>query len=162
MGLMVTKTCRACGHRVLVTPQETRGVGRPYARCTNCYATILLGSRNEWRLKSPRSRAAYIIGRCYVASVLPVALVVLIGYGLWVSAIAHPINDTGLMLVLIGVCVTGILVGLGRAVVRIQDDIGRSNRRMRNADYRHRLREMGLLPDAEYQAKHLPRRRRSR
>ena len=153
MGLMVTKPCRACGDRVLVAPQETRGIGRPYVRCTNCNATILLDSRNEWGLKSPGSRAAYIIGRCYPAFLLPTAFVVLIGYGLWVSDTAHPINDTGLLMVLIGLCLTGILLGLYPAVVRIQDDIGRSDRRMRNADYRNRLREMGLFQDAEYASK---------
>ena len=153
MGLMLTKTCRACGDRVLVTLQETRGVGRPYARCTNCGAAILLGSRNEWSLKSPRSRAAYIFGQCYMAVLLPVTLVVLIGLALWAFTSAHPINDTGLPLFLIGACLTGVLFGLYRAVVRIQDDIGRSDRRMRNADYRRRLGTMGLLREAEYEAR---------
>ena len=151
MGLMVTRSCRACGDRILVTPQETRGVGRPYARCTNCYATILLGTRNEWTLKSRRSRAAYVIGRCCPALVVPVSLAVLIGFGLWVSGVLHPINDTGLLWALIGLCVTGILLGTYRAVGRIRDDIGRSARRMRNVDYRHRLKNMGLLQDAASQ-----------
>ena len=153
MGLMIAKTCRVCGDRVLVTRQETRGVGRPYARCTNCNAMILLGSRNEWSLKSPRSRAAYIVGQCYMSFLLPVALVVLVGFALWVFAVADPIKDAGLLLFLIGACLTGILFGLYRAVVRIQDDIGRSDRRMRNTDYRSRLKKMGLLQDAEYEAR---------
>ena len=148
MGLMATRSCSACDDRILVAPRDTRGVGRPYARCTNCDAAILLGTRNEWDLMSPGSRGAYVVGQCYPAVVVPVALALLLGLAAWASGTVHPLNDTGLLWLLIGLAVTGILFGLYRAVVRIQDEIARSARRLRNADYRHRLRTMGLLHDA--------------
>ena len=146
MGLMVELTCRTCGHPVYVERKETRGLGKPYVRCANCKAMLILGGRTEWQLKSSGARAAYVLSQCAPALVLPMFLVFAVWGGFWLTAkLTDDLNDTALVVASVAVYVVGVAVSIKSASKRLKREIAQSRKRMLDADYRHRLKHMHLL-----------------
>ena len=157
MGLTVERTCRTCGHPVYVQGAQTRGLGKPYVRCSNCKSMILLGRRNEWQLKSPASRAMHTVAQCGPAIVVPLLLPLAVWFGVWICRsdrmMGGRVNMTLMTALAIGAYVLVVAIAVRSALKRLSGEIRQSRRRMLNADYRHKLKHMGLLkeqpPDAD-------------
>ena len=166
MGVMIEKTCRTCGHQVYIEQDEDRGLGKPYARCTNCKSMILLGTRNEWQLQTTTQRALYVLDKCAQALLLPLLLVALVGLAFWISTVNFALNWMSLTLTASAAYLIAFALLLVPAVSRIKDEIRRSRRRMLNADYRAKLKHMGLWKDTDDPEAHrdanAPKRSRSR
>ena len=146
MGLMVELTCRTCGHPVYIEGEETHGLGKPYVRCSNCKSMVLMGRRSEWQLKSFGSRAVYVLSECAPAMVLPLFLVFAVLGGFWLTAeFTGRINDIALVGIPAAVYAIATAIAMRGALKRVAREISRSRRRMLNADYRHKLKHMGLL-----------------
>lgn len=146
MGLMVELTCRTCGHPVYVERKETRGLGKPYVRCANCKAMIILGSRNEWQLKNFGSRSSCVLCKCAPCLVLPLFLVVAVWGGFWLTAkLTGSVNDTALVVASVAVYVIAVAASVRSALKRLKREIAQSKKRMLDADYQHKLKHMHLL-----------------
>ena len=143
------KTCRTCGHTVYIEGKETRGLGKPYVRCPNCKSMVLLGGRNEWQLKTSGARALYAVTRCGPAVLVPLLLPLAVWIGTWICGSRHMmggrVNTTLMVVLAIVAYVLVTAIALRSALKRLAVEIGRSRRRMLNADYRHKLKHMGLL-----------------
>ena len=146
MGLMIELTCRTCGHPVFVERKETRGLGKPYVRCANCKAMIILGSRNEWQLKDFGARAICVLSQCGPAVVRPLFLVFVVWGAFWLTVeLTGNFNEPALVVASVVVYVVGVTVSIKSASKRLKREIAQSRKRMLDTDYRHKLKHMHLL-----------------
>jgi hypothetical protein len=135
---IVVKSCPSC-KCVIEVEGNYRGIGIPYKTCPYCNSTIIDESDTEWELKNINQKIGYIL-ICGWTIIL---------YGLIVPIIVHIINTMNDIETSNSQFFSFYLLGIGICLVIIYKslvkEIKESKERMKDRNYRMRLKQLGLL-----------------
>lgn len=131
---IVLKTCPHCGRRWSET--FTIGIGKPFYQCSTCHQTIIDKNTTEWELKSLIDKIAYF-GVFIWTAIIASFFVVMVAYFLLGQ------DRTDKLLIPIWSCAFLLVMSIG--VWSNMGDIKESRERMKNPEYRKKLKELGLL-----------------
>lgn len=128
------KKCPHCG--ISWSQNYSISIGSPLVECSNCNDTFIDSHINEWELKSPISKAAYlgvIVWTSVLIATVPVVLLVL------------TLGEDGAEPYAVPVAVVSFCFAFMRNAIVNGKHIGISIERMKNPEYRKRLIHAGLL-----------------
>lgn len=134
MGMYVIKKCPHC-QTVYEEGHESRGIGRPFRKCSQCEGVIIDTDETEWELKSPLGKATYFLICGYTCIVYGT------GFLLVASFAFKGLSTIDYMMLWAGGCV----VALGVLIIVNYRDIEESQTRMADPKYRELLETLGLL-----------------
>ena len=128
------KKCPHCG--VAWSRNYSISIGSPLVDCSNCDNTFIDPHVNEWELKSPLSKAAYlgvIVWTSILVAMAPLLLLIVV------------LGEKGAEAYAVPVIVISFCVAFMRNSIVNGKHIGISIERMKNPEYRKRLVLAGLL-----------------
>ena len=135
------KTCPHC--KRTYTETYTIDIGQPFRECVDCKGIVIDRDVTEWELKNVFQKIFYFVAVAFSSVMIGfiggMILAVLKAYD--VIDVLGPRDENFLSISMF----FAVVIFLYGTTVTLKNDIKESNKRMRDPNYRDKLRRMGLL-----------------
>jgi len=134
VAMHVIKRCPHCKRTYEQGPDQ-RGIGTPLRSCEGCGSTFVDTHENEWELLGPLGKLSFLFISIWTAFL----------FGIAFPALCYAIDKDAAEDHFLGLYACGVAALALILWVMNTRDIRESRQRMRDPDYRARLRRAGLL-----------------